>query len=77
MKNPFSRVVGTSKSKRMQLLGVEREEDATALFPLFWGTWKEEAEEIVMKRGLTSNKVCPHWILDVSAITQNRNNKYS
>ena len=26
----------------LSLLGVERKEDATALFTLFWGTWMEK-----------------------------------
>ena len=56
------------------LLGVEREEGATALF---WGTWMKDAKEIVMMRGLNDNNVRPHWILDVSTIIPNRNNKNS
>ena len=65
----------------VSLLGVEQEEDATALFSSVLGNQDGEGGEIYdCERAHWYHRinVCPHWICDVSSdLPSNRNNKNS
>ena len=64
--------------KLVMSLGIEREEDATALFSSVLGNPDGEGREIYdCERTLTGINVCPHWIHDASTVIPNRNNKNS
>ena len=62
----------------VSLLGDEREDDATALFPSVLGNLDGEGRQIDdFERTLTCHgiNICPHWIHNAFALTPNRNNK--
>ena len=65
----------------VSLMGIEREDDATALFSfLFWGTWMEkdaDGEGRQIDDYETAIDICPHWIHDVFTLKPNRNDKNS
>ena len=55
----------------VSLLGIEQEDDATALFPSILGNLDGEGRQIDgYERTLTAINICPHWIHDVFTLKQ-------
>ena len=62
----------------VSLMGIEREDDATALFSSILGNLDGEGrQKDDYEQTLTAINICPHWIHDVFTLKPNRNDKNS
>ena len=59
----------------VSLVGVERKEYATALFPSFLENLDGEGHKYMIVRTFTGINVCSHWIRDDFTVTPIRNRK--